>query len=259
LRGGCLGRRFCAVYTSPCSGEDPCTTAVSLSNLIQIALTACAVIKQRYNHLAGMHLTIRLLADASAAFVGSKVVQYLSEELGDGAVTSKRERNASSSDSIADRRRILLAAMTQSSAGLLSLQIQSASHYLQLGVAQAAGDHDKAAASNVAVGAALQAIVALVAWLPMKVMHESSLADACSALMHVKDLQGLVLEILLQVCAACLHASTQRRWRCLATRLHRCVLYFHLTCLDVRMLWRVLWSQNMTHYFRHTIPLNQGT
>lgn len=201
----------------------------------------------------GMRLTIRLLADASAAFVGSKVVQYLSEELGDGAVTSKRERNASSSDSIADRRRILLAAMTQSSAGLLSLQIQSASHYLQLGVAQAAGDHDKAAASNAAVGAALQAIVALVAWLPMKVMHESSLADACSALMHVKNLQGLVLEILLQVCAACLHASTQRRRRCLATRLHRCVLYFHLTCLDVRMLWRVPWSKNMTHCFRHTI------
>jgi hypothetical protein len=148
-------------------------------------------------------LTVLLpVADAHAAFVGSKVVQYLSEDLGDGVVLSKGEKSAALSESAADRRRVLLSAMTQNSAALLSLQIQSASHYLQAAVAATAENAAEVRVYEAAVGAALGAIAALVAWLPMRVMHESSLVEACSALMRVEGFRGPVLEILLQVCAA---------------------------------------------------------
>ena len=66
--------------------------------------------------------------------MASKVTQYLSEELGEGAGSS----GASDADTAAARRRTLLAALGQRGADLLGLQLQSVSHYLQQGMQQAA-------------------------------------------------------------------------------------------------------------------------
>lgn len=129
--------------------------------------------------------------------MASKVTQYLSEELGEGAGSS----GASDADTAAARRRTLLAALGQRGADLLGLQLQSVSHYLQQGMQQAAAAATaQAAASQRAIGAALNAIASLVAWLPMKVLRGSVLVDACATLLQTEDFKGAIVEILLQVC-----------------------------------------------------------
>lgn len=144
-------------------------------------------------------------ADANAAFVGSKVAQYLSEELGDGASVGKRDSGAAASDAKAAvaRRQTLLAVLTQNGASLLAVQLSSASHYLQQGMAAARSDPTSAetVASKAAIGAALDAAGALAAWLPMSMLRSSSLLDACGTLVRIDEFKAAVLEIIVQVCA----------------------------------------------------------
>ena len=140
-----------------------------------------------------------MLADAHAAFMGCKVAQYLSEELGEGSATGRREPSTAKADAEASavRRRTLLATMTQHGSSLLALLIQAASHYLQQATAAAAQGQD-AAASNAAVGAALEATGAAVVWLPLRVLRSSALADACASLLQTHAFRGHAVEILLQ-------------------------------------------------------------
>ena len=141
------------------------------------------------------------VADAHAAFVASKVSQYLSEELGEGAAPTKNDSSAKANiDAAAARRRALLAAMTQHGASTLGLHIQAASHYLQQSARESSEQRSAdAAASNAAVGAALDGMVAMVAWLPMRAMRGSALLDACATLAQNKDFRGHVVELLMQV------------------------------------------------------------
>jgi hypothetical protein len=156
-------------------------------------------------------------ADAHAAFISSKVAQYLSEELGEGTSVGKRSDGGvkADGDSISARRRTLLAAMTQHGAALLGLQIESASHYLQAGMQQVAAlQGTEAVASQAAITAALEAMSAFVTWLPMGTLRGSALVDACAMLVQTEDFQALVVEILLQVrqvaqFPVCIHSSVR--------------------------------------------------
>jgi hypothetical protein len=67
-----------------------------------------------------------------------------------------------------------------------------------------------AEACEAALGGALGAIAALLTWLTFRVVRESSLVEESSALMRVEGIKGLMLKILLRVCArrdAVLHSS----------------------------------------------------
>jgi hypothetical protein len=150
------------------------------------------------------------------------VSQFLSEELGEGSTPAKRESTNAKADAeeAAARRRALLSTMTQHGAALLELHIQAASHYLQQGMGAGGAQQTEAGrASWVAVGAALDAIGAAAAWLPMRVLRASALADACLSLMQMDDFRGHVVEVLLQVRTAA--SGKQLR---VIKRLAHCVL-----------------------------------
>lgn len=105
-----------------------------------------------------------------------------------------------SSEVASKRRRSLLALMTAQSQQLLTLMVQAASVYVQAGTqAMAEGQQAAAADSQGAVQAALEALAALAGWLPLKVLKESPVLDACVSLIQTPALQLPAIEVVLQV------------------------------------------------------------
>lgn len=98
------------------------------------------------------------------------------------------------------RRRSLLALMTAQSQELLTLVVQAASVYMQAGLqATAEGQQAAAAENHAAVRAALEALAALAGWLPLKILNDSQVLDACASLVQAPELQILAIEVILQV------------------------------------------------------------
>ena len=140
-------------------------------------------------------------ADAAAAVIGSKVIQFLSEEV---AETPLAKRNGSAVFSggteAAKRRRSLLSALQLHASPLLSLLITAASAYMQSSLSSTTqGDTMGAEKNHSAVRAGLEALAALSSWLPLKALKESQLLDVCSSLLQSPPLQQHAVEVLTQV------------------------------------------------------------
>ena len=151
--------------------------------------------KSGFKHLQAMH------ADAAAAVIGSKVIQFLSEEV---AETPLAKRNGSvvfsGGTEAANRRRSLLTALQVHASPLLSLLISAASAYMKSSITNTAqGDSNEAEKNHGAVRAGLEALSALSSWLPLKALKESQLMDVCSSLLQSPPLQGHAVEVLMQV------------------------------------------------------------
>lgn len=155
-------------------------------------------------------------ADASAAVMGCRMMQFLSEEVSEVPLGKRRGSGAfANSEAANKRRRSLLALMTAHSKELLALVVQAASVYMQAGLQAAAeGQQATAAEAQGAVRAALEALAALAGWLPLKILNDSQVLDACSSLVHTRELQIPAIEVILQVRA--LHGTA---WRPLAASL----------------------------------------
>lgn len=140
-------------------------------------------------------------ADAAAAVIGSKVIQFLSEEV---AETPLSKRNGSvvfsGGSEAAKRRRTLLSSLQSHSSPLLSLLIAAASAYMQSSISNTSqGETAAAEENNGAVRSCLEALSALSSWLPIKVLKDSQLLDVCSSLLQSPPLQGHAVEVLMQV------------------------------------------------------------
>lgn len=140
-------------------------------------------------------------ADAAAAVIGSKVIQFLSEEVADTPL-AKRNGSAvfSGGSEATNRRRTLLSSLQARGSPLLSLLIAAASAYMQSSIANTSnGETAEAEKNQGAVRASLEALAALASWLPLKVLKDSQLLDVCSSLLQSPPLQGHAVEVLLQV------------------------------------------------------------
>lgn len=142
-----------------------------------------------------------MCADAASAVIGSKVVQFLSEEVAETPL-SKRNRSTvfAGGSEAAQRRRSLLNTMQSCSSPLLSLLIAAASAYMQSSITNISqGQNLEAEKNQTAVKASLEALAALSSWLPLKILKESQLLDMCSSLLQSPQLQSYAIEVLTQV------------------------------------------------------------
>jgi hypothetical protein len=155
-----------------------------------------------------------IYAGAAAAVIGSKVAQFLSEEV---AETPLAKRNGSmvfaGGQEATRRRRSLLASLQAHAVPLLSLLINAASAYMQSSIAAGStGDAAEAERCQAAVRAALEALAALSSWLPLKALKASQLLDVCSSLLQSPPLQQHAVEVLLQVRPSISQSTAQALW-----------------------------------------------
>eukprot|EP00892_Ulva_mutabilis_P010672 jgi/Ulvmu1/7978/UM004_0211.1 len=150
---------------------------------------------------------------ASAAAIGCRITQFLSEEVAEVPLGKRRGSGAfGSSDVASKRRRSLLALMTAQGQQLLTLMVQAASVYMQAGLqAMAEGQAAAAADAQGAVQAALEALAALAGWLPLKVVKESQVLDACASLIQTPALQLPAVEVVLQVASRSSKQSSKEK------------------------------------------------